>query len=137
MLIVFSFGIDKTQLKKTELHLKQKLKRIENGTNLRSQILWMPYGDQVFVIPKEAYLHVGGFHDYKLMEDFDLIARVREKCFEEGRDIAILEEQALCSPRRWIAKGTWKTTLINWYCVFAFVMLGTSPDSLYRFYYRK
>lgn len=142
LLSAFSFKVDKTDATSGSMlsgNLLHTLKRIDFTTNLRSRYLWLPYGDQAYAITIESYNQLGGFKDYKLMEDFDLICRARKVCLDQGKRISILsaDAPAVCSNRRWLKKGVFKTTLVNWTCVFAYVVCGVSPDTLFTFYYRQ
>lgn len=81
---------------------------IEWGTNIRSKIFRMPYGDQGLFLRHETFEEIGGFPDQPIMEDVELVRRVRKI----GK-IVTLDEPALTSGRRWQRLGVFRTTLRN------------------------
>jgi hypothetical protein len=54
------------------------LRWVEWGVNLRSRLLQMPYGDQAIFLKAEVFHHLGGFPDLPMMEDFELVRRLRK-----------------------------------------------------------
>ncbi len=108
----------------------QKYRLVEAWVRLRCLIFRMPYGDQAIFIRKSVFQKLGGFKEIPLMEDVDLISRM--KWF--GR-IAVLEKKAVTSGRRWISKGLLRTTAINQLTMLLY-LLGVSPERLARFYYK-
>ena len=50
---------------------------LETAVALRSHLLQSPYGDQGLLIHKSLYNNSGGFYPLKIMEDIDLIERIR------------------------------------------------------------
>ncbi|HAT15920.1 MAG TPA: glycosyltransferase [Microcoleaceae bacterium UBA11344] len=105
------------------------LRLIEKGVNCRSHFLEMPYGDQAIFLKTATFNHIGGFPDWPVMEDFDLVRRLKK----QGR-IEILPQAVLTSARRWQQLGVLKTTVINQIVIIAY-FLGVSPDRL-AFWYR-
>lgn len=103
-----------------------KLRLVEWGANVRSRLRQMPYGDQAIFMTREAYEQAGGFHDIPAMEDFDFVRRLRRR----GR-IGLCSGAVLTSARRWKARGVWRTTLLNQWCIVAF-LLGISPQRIAR-----
>jgi rSAM/selenodomain-associated transferase 2/rSAM/selenodomain-associated transferase 1 len=77
-------------------------------TNLRSQWRQMPYGDQALFMRRSLFEEIGGFADLPIMEDYELVRRLRQ----QGR-IVIAPSAAITSGRRWQRLGLWRTTLIN------------------------
>ena len=84
------------------------LRVIEAGANRRSRYLQMPYGDQALFLRTELFREVGGYPDLPIMEDFELIRRLRRR----GR-IALAHSAVLTSGRRWKELGIIRTTLVN------------------------
>jgi len=84
------------------------LRIIEWLANLRSRLWQMPYGDQGIFVRADVFFSVGGFPSLPIMEDFELIRRLKHK----GR-IRILPLAAVTSPRRWMKLGIIRTTIIN------------------------
>ncbi len=76
--------------------------------NLRTAWLQMPYGDQAIFIKKETFIRLGKFAETPIMEDYIFAEKVRKT----GK-IALLQDQATTSARRWRRLGLLRTTLIN------------------------
>jgi len=93
------------------------LRLIEIGVNWRSRWLQMPYGDQAIFLKSQVFYDIGGFPDLPIMEDFELMLRLKRL----GR-IAIIPEPALTSGRRWQKLGVLKTTLINQGAIIAYLL---------------
>ncbi|MEM7594024.1 MAG: TIGR04283 family arsenosugar biosynthesis glycosyltransferase [Cyanobacteria bacterium P01_A01_bin.83] len=104
------------------------LRWIEIMVKMRSRLLSLPYGDQGIFISKQAFMNSGGFADISIMEDFELIQRIKQ----QGR-IAIAPAAVTTSGRRWQKLGVWQTTLIN-QLVIAGYYLGIPPEKLGDFY---
>ncbi|HUZ06395.1 MAG TPA: TIGR04283 family arsenosugar biosynthesis glycosyltransferase [Candidatus Paceibacterota bacterium] len=81
---------------------------LELATNLRSQWRQMPYGDQALFMRQSLFEEIGGFADIPIMEDYELVRRLRK----QGR-IVIAPLAATTSGRRWQRLGLLRTTLIN------------------------
>ncbi len=103
------------------------LRLIERVANWRARKLQMPYGDQAIFIRADLFHALGGFPDMPIMEDFELIRRLKKK----GR-IEIASLAAITSARRWQTQGTWRTTFLHWVIVGAYY-LGVSPSRIHRF----
>ncbi len=107
------------------------LRLIERIANWRSRCLRTPYGDQGIFMLSKVFHAAGGFSDLPIMEDFELIRRLRK----EG-EIITVSAPVLTSSRRWQNFGILKTTLINQLIVIAYY-LGIPPDTVARLYRRK
>lgn len=107
------------------------LRIAERLVNLRSRRLQLPYGDQSIFLRADLFREMGGFPDMPIMEDFELIRRLRRR----GR-IVIAPVPVLTSARRWENLGILRTTLINYAIPLAYY-LGASPSRLARWYHRK
>ena len=104
------------------------LKVIAFMANLRSRCLRLPYGDQAIFVRREAYFQVGGFREWPIMEDVDLVCRLnRMGGFKLARGYV------KTSARRWRKENLISTTLRNWSLIIRYG-LGVSPDALYRHY---
>lgn len=101
---------------------------VEKMVNWRSRYLQMPYGDQGIFLTRKIFEEVGGFPEIPIMEDFELIRRLKQW----GR-IEIVPLPAITSGRRWQKLGLLKTTLINQLVIIAY-FLGTPPERLARWY---
>lgn len=106
------------------------IRLVEWGVNLRSHFLQMPYGDQAIFITKSMFQQIGGFPELPIMEDFELIRRLKRM----GK-IIIIPVPVLTSARRWLKKGIFQTTLINQIVIIAY-LLGVSPEQI-RSWYRQ
>ena len=96
--------------------------------NLRSRFLRLPYGDQALFVRRTAYFQVGGFQDFPIMEDVDLVRRLnRAGAFKLTRGYV------KTSTRRWHVEKPVFTTLRNWSLIMRY-FLGVSPYILARHY---
>jgi rSAM/selenodomain-associated transferase 2 len=107
------------------------LRFIERVANWRSRRLQAPYGDQGIFVTKALFDEIGGYPEIPIMEDFELIRRLRHR----GK-IVILREPVQTSPRRWLNFGIFRTWLINQIIIIAYYF-GVSPDRLSRWYRRE
>ena len=106
------------------------LRFVEFWANLRSRVLQMPYGDQGLCLSVALFENLGGFPALPIMEDFELVRRLRAR----GR-VVVLPAAIRTSPRRWLNVGVGRTTLINQAIVCAY-LTGVPPRKLTRFYRR-
>ncbi len=81
---------------------------VEWVANFRSTKLKYPYGDQGLFMKKRMFEEVGGFATMPIMEDLELVHRLRCR----GR-IITLPREAITSARRWQRLGIFRTTMIN------------------------
>ena len=102
---------------------------IERAASIRSRITRIPYGDQAIFIKRECFERLSGFREIPLMEDVDLMRRLKKS----GGKICIIRKRVYSSPRRWEKEGVLYCTLTNWALVLLFY-LGVSPERLKRFY---
>jgi rSAM/selenodomain-associated transferase 2 len=102
---------------------------IEKMASWRSRLTRIPYGDQAIFIRREYFSVLGGFQDIPLMEDVELMKRVKRN---RGK-IVILKEKVKTSPRRWEYEGVTYCTLRNWLLITLY-LLGVKPGRLARFY---
>ncbi|MEH2116212.1 TIGR04283 family arsenosugar biosynthesis glycosyltransferase [Nostoc sp.] len=106
------------------------LRWVEWGVNVRSHFYQMPYGDQAIFLTKEVFQQIGGFPELPIMEDFELMRRLKRI----GR-IVIIPTPVVTSARRWLQKGVLKTTLLNQIVITAY-LVGVSPERIRRWYRR-
>ena len=88
---------------------------VEWGTNLRSQVRKIPYGDQAIFVRAKDFYRLGGFRHWPLMEDYEFCDRVRHQ-----GGLAIASAEVTTSSRRWKRLGTLRTTLRNQCCILAY-----------------
>jgi len=79
---------------------------IENLTRLRGSLLTMPYGDQGLFLRRSVFQALGGFAEWPILEDVNMIKRLRRI----GR-VRITSETAPTSARRWQQGGVLRTCL--------------------------
>lgn len=108
---------------------KRIFRLIERTVTVRSRLTHIPYGDQALFIKRDLFIDSGGFRDLPLMEDVDLMRRVKRS----GAAIVILPQKARTSPRRWLAEGILYCTLRNWVLITLY-LAGASPHRLARYY---
>lgn len=101
---------------------------LEYCANWRACWLGLPYGDQALFLPAARFQAMGGFRELALLEDLELVLRLRKM----GR-IALLATPALTSARRWQRLGLVRTTAVNQLILFGFYC-GFNPDRLARWY---
>ncbi|MEA5583186.1 TIGR04283 family arsenosugar biosynthesis glycosyltransferase [Nodularia harveyana UHCC-0300] len=107
------------------------LRWVEKGVNWRSHHWQMPYGDQAIFLTKEIFQKNGQFPNLPIMEDFELIRRLKPI----GK-ISIIPVPVITSARRWLDKGVIYTTLLNQIVITAYI-LGVSPERIRSWYRRE
>lgn len=107
---------------------KRSLRIVERMVNWRSRYLQMPYGDQGIFLSAKIFAEIGGFPEIPIMEDFELIRKLRKR----GR-IGIVSKPVLTSGRRWQKLGIFKTTLINQVVIIGY-LFGVSTKILAQWY---
>ncbi|MBD2254585.1 TIGR04283 family arsenosugar biosynthesis glycosyltransferase [Nostoc parmelioides] len=104
------------------------LRWVEKGVYWRSHFFQMPYGDQAIFMTKALFQEVGCFPELPIMEDFELMRRLKR-----AGKITILSVAAITSARRWLQRGVFQTTLINQVVIIAY-LLGVAPAQLRNLY---
>ena len=92
--------------------------------NWRGRVLQMPYGDQAIFMQRSVFDALGGFAGLPVMEDYELIRRLRV----HGR-VQLVDASVSTSGRRWRSGGVWRTTLLNQACIVAY-RLGVPPERI-------
>ncbi len=105
------------------------LKYISVRASLRSRWNRIPYGDQAIFLRKKYFDQIGGFEDIPLMEDVELMRRIKK----DGRKINILPDKVTTSARRWQRDGVLYTAVRNRVLV-ALFHFGVSPGRLAKYY---
>ena len=90
----------------------------------------MPYGDQAIFVRRAVFSRLGGFADWDIMEDIDLVRRMQR----HGR-MATLDTAVTTSARRWVANGVLRTTATNWVAILLY-FFGVGAARIRRFYDR-
>ncbi|NJN85445.1 MAG: DUF2064 domain-containing protein [Leptolyngbyaceae cyanobacterium SL_7_1] len=107
---------------------RPELRWVEWGVKWRSGYLQLPYGDQALFLRATTFAKLGGFPDLAIMEDFELVRRLKT----QGR-IAIAPASVLTSGRRWQRLGIVRTTLINQLVIAAYC-LGIPSAQIAQWY---
>lgn len=81
---------------------------MERSTALRVAVTSTPYGDQGLFLRRSDYIAAGGYPHWPLLEDVQLIRRLRSR----GR-IVVLPDPITVSTRRYRHSGTARTVLRN------------------------
>ncbi len=103
---------------------------IEALVRLRCRFWGLPFGDQGLFVRRDLFQALGGFMDRPLLEDVDLVRRLRRW----GR-IVIRPEAAPTSARRWQQLGVLRTFLLNHVIMLGYYA-GVSPTRLAAWYRR-
>jgi len=102
---------------------------IVKGTNLRSRVFSLPYGDQGLFMSKTTFEVLGGYPAVPFMEDLDFIKRARST----GRVVTV-EAVATTSARRWVLYGCFWNTFTNQVVLFG-DLIGVPRERLVKWYY--
>tara|TARA_Y100001968_G_C19344956_1_gene711539 strand:+ start:183 stop:887 length:705 start_codon:yes stop_codon:yes gene_type:complete len=77
-----------------------RLKILEAAVSLRCNLFKTPYGDQGLLINKYLYEQIGGYSSIDIMEDIDLIERLKKRT-----KVKRLHSIIYTSPRKWQNKS--------------------------------
>ena len=108
---------------------KKIFRLIEKTASIRSRLTGIPYGDQAIFLEKRFFDRVGGFKDIPIMEDVELMRRIKKA----GLKIKFVPRKVQTDPRRWEKEGIVYGTLRNWTLITLY-LLGVSPQKLKKFY---
>lgn len=115
---VFRFALDDASV---------AARRLERRVAWRVRHLGLPYGDQGLLMHREFYRALGGFRDWPLMEDVDLVRRIGRK------RLIVLESAARTSAERWRQHGWRRRSVRNLFCLSVY-FLGVPPSLIARLY---
>lgn len=101
---------------------------LEMGQRLRQRLFGLPYGDQGLVVSREAYEDAGGYPEIPIMEDVELVRRLRRR-----GEVVTLPAPLVSSPRRYRREGSVYGWLRNSVLI-ALHLAGVPPDRLARWY---
>jgi rSAM/selenodomain-associated transferase 2 len=101
----------------------------EQYVALRTRVTRVPFGDQAIFIRKDYFNSIGGYKDTPLMEDVELMRRIRKR----GDKIFIVPERAVTSARRWEQEGILYVTLRNWALQVSYA-LGVPAERIAKWY---
>lgn len=102
---------------------------VAKAASWRSRLSRVPFGDQAIFIRRTYFHDIGGFGDFAVMEDVDLMLRVRRR----GDRIHILNDCVRTSARRLEKEGVGFCLARGLVFLLLFSM-GVSPDRLCRYY---
>jgi len=105
------------------------LRAIAVYSTLRSQLTRAPYGDQVIFLRKSYFDTIGGYADIPLMEDVELMRRIRKN----KAQITILPFSVITSDRRWHQEGPIYTLIRDNIIIFLY-WCGMPAEKLAKFY---
>ena len=88
----------------------------------------LTYGDQGLFMARNTFLQMGGFADMPLMEDVEILKRLRRM----GRFVK-LDQAVVTSPRRFLTHGIIRQQILNAWLVMLY-HAGVSPTRLKRYY---
>jgi rSAM/selenodomain-associated transferase 2 len=100
---------------------------VEWLVGLRCHLLALPYGDQGLLISRKLYHRLGGFRPLPLMEDVDLVRRLKR------RELVMLKSRAVTSGERYRREGYFARSLRNLGCILLYY-LRVPPRVLARLY---
>jgi len=101
---------------------------IESLANLRSRLFGLPYGDQGLFLKKDSFQALEGFRDMPLLEDLDLVRRIKQ-----NGELETVGDKIVTSSRRYQDKGPFTTSLTNQFILLAW-KAGWSEDKLADLY---
>jgi len=104
------------------------LRALALGMNVRARILRRAYGDQALFVRRAVFERVGGFPDWPLFEDYELVRRFKR----HGR-FQVLPLPITLSARRFLKYGVWRTLALVFVLQLGFY-LGISPRRLKRWF---
>jgi len=104
---------------------------LEFLVNLRTFLLKTPYGDQGLLISSEKYFQYGGYKNLPIMEDIDLINRIKSK-----EEIFSLKTSIYTSSRKWQKNNLLYQSIMNFKLRRKWAK-GYDLNKLYEEYYKK
>ena len=98
--------------------------------NRRTRLTRLPLGDQAQFVIQEVFEALGGYREWPILEDLDLMRRLKR-----AHRLAVVAGPVVTSSRRFIDHGVLKTIAVNW-TIWCLYLLGVSPHRLARLYGR-
>ncbi len=96
---------------------------------LRTRLTRVPFGDQAIFIRKEYFDRIGRYRPLPIMEDVELMKRIRKR----GDKICIIPAKVQTSARRYLREGIVYGTFRNLLLQILYA-LGVPPDRLVKWY---
>ncbi len=104
------------------------LRLVSFGMNLRTMIRKTSYGDQALFIRRTVFHKVGGFPDWPLFEDTELVRRIKTL-----GSFKVVHSPVTISARRFEAKGILHSIFLVYFLQIAF-LLGVPPARLKKWF---
>jgi rSAM/selenodomain-associated transferase 2 len=98
------------------------------SVNLRSAWLNTFFGDQAMFVRREVFLQAGGYREWSVMEDLEIIARLRRR----GR-LTLVDAAVVTSARRHRRNG-WVRTIATIWLISLLFRLGVPGQAMIRLY---
>ena len=98
------------------------------GMNIRAVLLKRCFGDHALFIRRAVFEHVGGFPEWPLFEDYELVRRMKRA----GR-FGVIPSPVTISARRFLERGVWRTVMLVFLLQTGFYF-GVSPARLKRWF---
>ena len=100
----------------------------ERLINTRTRWTGWPLGDQAQFVTREAFVSLGGYQDWPILEDLDFAMRLRRL----GRTV-LIGAPVTTAARRFVEQGIARTVSTNW-LIWLLFFCGVSPHRLARLY---
>jgi rSAM/selenodomain-associated transferase 2 len=97
--------------------------------NWRTRLTRLPLGDQAQFATRAAFEKLGGFRDWPILEDLDLMWRLQR----EPGGVALVDDPVTTSARRFVERGAARTVATNW-LIWLLFALGVPPARLAGLY---
>jgi rSAM/selenodomain-associated transferase 2 len=101
---------------------------ISRSVNLRSSLLHVFFGDQAMFVRHEVFVRAGGYQDWSVMEDLEIVGRLQRF----GR-LKILDTEVVTSARRHRSNG-WLKTIATIWMMSLLTRLGVPGQVMIRLY---
>jgi len=101
----------------------------EQYVRLRTRFSRVPFGDQAIFLRSEYFKTMQGYQDIPIMEDVELMKRVRRN----NDRIKIIPRRVMTSARRWEREGVVRALFRNWSLQILY-MFGVRADRLAKYY---
>jgi rSAM/selenodomain-associated transferase 2/rSAM/selenodomain-associated transferase 1 len=108
-----------------------RARSIEAGVGARVRLLGLPSGDQALFVRRDVFTALGGYRDLPLMEDLDLVLRLKRVGSLLHHELPVLT-----SAHRWERDGWFYRSVQNvWLATLYFA--GVPPAALARRYFQR
>ena len=128
LMTAFRFGCDRSSLLRPDAP-PAGLALMEWTVNLRSAWFDLPFGDQALALSSATLAAVGGYPDFPMLEEYELVCRLRKRAASGAGRIVTLALTARCSPRRFEQLSIWRTNIIN-QLVMLWYRFGATPEQV-------